>query len=241
MACESGAFTGRDVVVFYAIACPENKPSPMDYGRLGMMRGKSSATEWETVDATGDMSPQNTQESLVSYKNVTFSGDGVSRKESLYGQKELKRHVNNPETTSGQPYVWFKIVSPTDITEGCFLVTSWSDEYPHDDVATWSIEANSAGGVDIRDIPEEIVITKQPVDQTLTVGQTLTLSVEAKSTDGSALTYQWKKGNSNVSGGTAATFTKQATVVGDAGEYACVITSTSAGSVTSSQATVTIS
>lgn len=100
MACESGAFTGRDVVVFYAIACPENKPSPMDYGRLGMMRGKSSATEWETVDATGDMSPQNTQESLVSYKNVTFSGDGVSRKESLYGQKELKRHVNNLE-----PYI----------------------------------------------------------------------------------------------------------------------------------------
>ncbi|HGN1708005.1 immunoglobulin domain-containing protein [Providencia manganoxydans] len=239
--CESGAFTGRDVVVYYAIACPENKPSPSDYKRLGMMRGKSTSSEWETVDATADQSPQNTQESLVTYKNVTFSGDGVSRKEAIYGQRELKRHQYNPVETSGQPYVWFKIVSPIDITEGCFLVPTWSDESPHDDVATWSLEANSAGGVDIRDIPEEIVITKQPVDQTLTVGQTLTLSVEAKSTDGSALTYQWKKGNSNVSGGTAATFTKQATVAGDAGEYTCVITSTSAGSVTSSQATVTIS
>ena len=32
--------------------------------------------------------------------------------------------------------VWFKIISPNDITEGPFMVTSWGDEAPHDDVAT---------------------------------------------------------------------------------------------------------
>jgi hypothetical protein len=53
MACESGAFTGRDVVVYYAIGCPEVQPTPA-LPRLGMMRGKTTGVEWETADATGD-------------------------------------------------------------------------------------------------------------------------------------------------------------------------------------------
>lgn len=153
MACESGAFTGRDVVVYYAIGCPEAKPAADSYKRLGMMRGKTVSAEWDTADATGDMSPAFTQENLVTYKNVSFSGDGVTRKEDVFAQNALKRHVYNPPAeTSNQPYVWLKIISPNDITEGPFMVTSWSDEAPHDDVATWSIEGSSAGSVDVRDV-----------------------------------------------------------------------------------------
>ncbi|HCD1474545.1 TPA: hypothetical protein NBH37_005048 [Enterobacter hormaechei] len=163
MACEAGAFTGRDVVVYYAIGCPESQPANGDYKRLGMMRGKTVSAEWDTADATADMSAAYTQENLVTYKNISFSGDGVTRKEDVYAQNALKRHVYNPPAeTSNQPYVWLKIISPNDITEGPFMVTSWEDEAPHDDVATWSIEASSAGQVDVRDVGAVIAITTQP-------------------------------------------------------------------------------
>ncbi|EPJ4168857.1 phage tail tube protein [Citrobacter freundii] len=239
--CESGAFTGRDVAVFYAIACPDAQPAAGDYKRLGMMRGKTTGVEWETADATGDQSSAFTQENVVTYKNVSFSGDGVSRKEQIYGQKEIKRHVYNPSSdTSNQPYVWLKIVSPIDITEGPFLVSSWQDEDPHDDVATWSIEASSAGNVDVRDVGAVITITTQPQNRTLTVGDALNLSVAANVSDGSTLTYQWKKGGTDISGATDATYTKASVVTGDAGSYSCQVTSSTAGSVTSSPATVTV-
>lgn len=38
MACEAGAFTGRDVVVYYAIGCPESQPANGDYKRLEIGR-----------------------------------------------------------------------------------------------------------------------------------------------------------------------------------------------------------
>lgn len=152
--CEKGSFLGRDVAVFYAIACPKAKPADDDYKALGMVRGKSLSVEWETADATADKSADYTKESLVTYKSVAFSGDGVSRTEEIHNQKALKRHVINPgETTGAQPYVWLKLVSPLDVTEGPFLCTSFKEEDPHDDVSTWSIECESAGKVTVGDVP----------------------------------------------------------------------------------------
>ena len=241
MACEAGAFTGRDVVVYYAISCPEVQPSNGDYTRLGMMRGKTTGAEWETADATADMSAAFTQENLVTYKNISFSGDGVTRKEDVYAQNALKRHVYNPPSeTSNQPYVWLKIISPNDITEGPFMVTSWQDEAPHDDVATWSIEASSAGSVDVRDVGAVITITGQPQNRTLTVGDALNLSVSATVSDSSALAYQWKHDGEDISGATSPTYTKASVTEDDAGAYTCQITSTTAGSLTSSAATVIV-
>lgn len=150
--CQKGAFLGRDVAVFFAIACPNAKPSSKDYKALGMMRGKTLSVEWETADATADKSADYTKESMVTYKSVSFSGDGVSRAEAIHNKKELKRHIINPgETTGAQPYVWLKIVSPVDVTEGPFLCTSFEEENPNDDVSTWSIECESAGQVTVTD------------------------------------------------------------------------------------------
>ncbi|HBC5385606.1 TPA: immunoglobulin domain-containing protein [Citrobacter koseri] len=239
--CEAGAFTGRDVVVYYAISCPEVQPSNGDYARLGMMRGKTTGAEWETADATADMSAAFTQENLVTYKNISFSGDGVTRKEDVYAQNALKRHVYNPPAeTSNQPYVWLKIISPNDITEGPFMVTSWQDEAPHDDVATWSIEASSAGSVDVRDVGAVITITAQPQNRTLTVGDALNLSVSATVSDSSALAFQWKHDGEDISGATSSTYTKASVTEDDAGAYTCQITSTTAGSLTSGAATVIV-
>ena len=148
--CEKGTFAGRDVAVFFAIACPNAKPEAGAYKALGMMRGKTLSVEWETADKSADY----TKESMVTYKSVSFSGDGVSRTEEIHNQKALKRHVITPgETTGSQPYVWLKIVSPVDVTEGPFLCTSFKEEDPHDDVSTWSIECESAGKVTVGDVP----------------------------------------------------------------------------------------
>lgn len=80
------------------------------------------------------------------------------------------------------------------------------------------------------------VITTQPTNQTVNEGGTLTLSVVATGATG----YQWKKGASNVSGATSATYTKSNVVPADAGSYTCVVTGEGGATVTSNAATVTV-
>ena len=53
------------------------------------------------------------------------------------------------------------------------------------------------------------------------------------------LTYQWKLGGANVSGGTSATLNLTGVTTGQAGSYTCTV-GNSAGSVTSSAATLTV-
>jgi len=91
---------------------------------------------------------------------------------------------------------------------------------------------SSAAAVTVNGPPS---ITGQPQGTTVFAGQSLSLSVTAS---GEGLSYQWKKGGANITGATSATFTKTATV-GDAGDYAVVV-SNDAGSVTSSAASVVV-
>lgn len=240
--CESGAFTGRDVMVYYFIGCPNEKPTTDQYKRLGMLRGKTTSVEWDTADATGDMSPEFTKENLTTYKSVSFSGDGVSRKEQVYNQAELKAHVFSPGgATNNQPFVWLKIISPIDITEGPFLMPKWESQDPYDDVSTWSTEASSAGAVTVKPITGTITITKQPDDKTVVEGSPLTLSVIATSSDGSALAYQWRKDGVDIAGENAATYTKAVAAETDEGAYSVQIASSTAGAITSVSATVIVS
>lgn len=237
-----GAFAGRQTIVYFAIGCPDAQPTSTEYKRLGMMRSKTISMEWETADATADMSADFTTEQLTTYKSVSFSGDGITRREDMYNQNELKRHVYNPgPETDSQPYVWLKIISPNDITEGPFTVSSWSDENPHDDVATWSIEAASAGGVAVRDVGAVVQITVQNPD-TLNVvaGQSIVLSVSAIVSDDSTIKYQWYKGDNAISTATAARFEKTNSVVADSGAYHCEVSTATAPAVVSNTTTVTV-
>jgi hypothetical protein len=81
-------------------------------------------------------------------------------------------------------------------------------------------------------------ITAQPANQTVTVGQTATFSVTATGT--APLSYQWQKNNGDISGATAASYTTPATVSGDNGAKFDVIVSNTAGSQTSTMATLTV-
>jgi hypothetical protein len=80
-------------------------------------------------------------------------------------------------------------------------------------------------------------ITTQPLGQTVNPGANVTFSVAA--TGSQPLTYQWRFNSANISGATAATYTRSNVQAADAGNYSVVITN-AAGSVTSANALLTI-
>ena len=81
-------------------------------------------------------------------------------------------------------------------------------------------------------------ITKEPANQTVTVGQTATFSVTATGT--SPLTYQWKKNGTIISGVTTAIYTTPATTVSDNNAQFTVTVGNSVNSVVSTAATLTV-
>src|SRR5207245_2676108 len=80
-------------------------------------------------------------------------------------------------------------------------------------------------------------ITTQPASQTVTAGQTVTFSVVANGT--APLTYQWQKNGANINGATAASYTTPATTTPDSGSAFEVVVTNTAGTATSSAATLT--
>ena len=81
-------------------------------------------------------------------------------------------------------------------------------------------------------------ITTQPADKTVTEGQTAKFTVTATGT--APLTYQWKKNGVNISGATNASYTTPPTTEADNGALFAVVVSNVAGSVTSNNATLTV-
>ncbi len=86
--------------------------------------------------------------------------------------------------------------------------------------------------------PSAPKIITQPANETVTVGQAATFTVVASGTP--APTYQWQKNGANIGGATAASYVTPATVAGDSGSTFDVIVSNTAGSLTSSTATLTV-
>lgn len=80
-------------------------------------------------------------------------------------------------------------------------------------------------------------ITTQPVSLSVTQGAAATFSVVATGT--ATLSYQWRKDGTAISGATSASYAINSTATTDAGSYDVVVSNT-AGSVTSSAATLTV-
>jgi hypothetical protein len=78
----------------------------------------------------------------------------------------------------------------------------------------------------------------QPASTAVSLGQTATFTVSAAGT--SPLGYQWRKNMASVSGATSPSYTTPATVGGDNGAQFDVVVSNSAGSITSTAATLTV-
>ena len=80
-------------------------------------------------------------------------------------------------------------------------------------------------------------ISTQPVNQTVTAGQTATFAVVAT---GAPLSYQWQKNGSDIAGAIGPSYTTPATTTADNNTTFDVIVSNAMGSVTSNLATLTI-
>ena len=81
-------------------------------------------------------------------------------------------------------------------------------------------------------------ITVQPMSQSVVVGQTATFSVSASGT--APLTYQWRKNGAPISAATSSSYTTPAESSSDNGAQFSVVVSNSAGNVSSSVATLTV-
>ena len=81
-------------------------------------------------------------------------------------------------------------------------------------------------------------ITTQPANQTVTAGQTATFSVVASGT--LPLSYQWLQANTAINGATSSSYTTPPTTMANSGAQFSVKVSNSAGSITSSAATLTV-
>ncbi len=107
------------------------------------------------------------------------------------------------------------------------------------------IVTNSAGSatsasatLTVTSAPVGPSISTQPVNQTVTVGQTATFSVVAAGT--APLTYQWQKNNVNIPNATSASYTTPPTVIGDSGAAFRVIVTNPVTSIMSNPATLTV-
>jgi Immunoglobulin domain/Secretion system C-terminal sorting domain/Immunoglobulin I-set domain len=115
------------------------------------------------------------------------------------------------------------------------------------DAATYTVDVIGCTGTvvssnSVLTVPSGAAITVQPTaTQTLCVGTPASITVTAT---GTGLTYQWKKGGSNVtnggtiSGATTATLTISSLVAGDAANYTVDVTATGCGSPLSSSTSV---
>lgn len=81
-------------------------------------------------------------------------------------------------------------------------------------------------------------ITTQPASTSVTEGSSATFTVAATGT--APLTYQWQRNGTAISGATSAGYTLSTTAVSDSKSVFTAVVSNSAGSVTSSAATLTV-
>src|SRR5438046_1643864 len=97
---------------------------------------------------------------------------------------------------------------------------------------------SAAATLTVSAAPVAPTITMQPANQAVTAGQTATFAVVAGGT--APLSYQWQKNWANITGATAASYTTPATTTADSGSTFAVVVTNTAGTVTSSTATLTV-
>ncbi len=99
-----------------------------------------------------------------------------------------------------------------------------------------SIESSAAALIVGQTVSPPAIVS-QPESKTVNAGAAVTFSVVA--TGDAPLSYQWRKDNNAIAGATGSTYTIPALTAADSGTYSVVV-SNSAGTVTSSGATLTV-
>src|SRR5216684_1668246 len=130
----------------------------------------------------------------------------------------------------------------TGLVSGSYTITPSNTGYtftPASQNATVSTGNVTGVNFTANAAPVAPTITTQPASQAVTAGQNASFSVAATGT--APLSYQWNKNGTAISGATSSSYTTPATTSSDNGAQFTVMISNTAGSVTSSAGTLTVS
>lgn len=173
--CASSKFVGKSVLAEFALACGDVDPLTLTWLPLGAARNKSLTMSADTVDATADDSVGSFRDTLITYKTFEASIDGVTKRDD--GTTSNQQLLFNHFVTDPQPYVWIRLTGPINTVIGFCVLTEFSQEFPYDDIATYSITASATsrpGGlpsVIVEDTPIAIVsVTTTPATATVAIG-----------------------------------------------------------------------
>lgn len=178
--CASSKFVGKSVLAEFALACGDVDPMTLTWLPLGAARNKSLTMSADTVDATADDSVGSFRDTLITYKTFEVSIDGVTARDdgTTVNQQLLFDHF----VTDPQPYVWLRLTGPINTVIGFCVLTEFSQEFPYDDVATYSMTASATsrpGGlasVIVEDTPIAITsVNVTPATATVAVGNVTNL------------------------------------------------------------------
>jgi uncharacterized protein YjdB len=178
--CASSKFVGKSVLAEFALACGDVDPMTLTWLPLGAARNKSLTMSADTVDATADDSVGGFRDTLITYKTFEVSIDGVTKRDdgTTANQQLLFDHF----VTDPQPYLWLRLTGPINTVIGFSILTEYSQEFPYDDVATYSITASATsrpGGlpsVIVEDTPIAVTaVITTPATATVAVGNVTNL------------------------------------------------------------------
>lgn len=173
--CASDKFVGKSVLAEFALACGDVDPMTLTWMPLGAARNKSLTMSADTVDATADDSVGGFRDTLITYKTFEVSIDGVTKRDD--GTTSNQQLLFNHFVTDPQPYVWIRLTGPINTVIGFCILTEFSQEFPYDDIATYSLTASATsrpGGlasVIVEDTPIAVVsVTTTPATASVAIG-----------------------------------------------------------------------
>lgn len=162
--CASDKFVGKSVLAEFALACGDVDQNTLTWLPLGAARNKSLTMSADTVDATADDSVGGFRDTLITYKTFEVSIDGVTKRDD--GTTSNQQLLFNHFVTDPQPYVWIRLTGPINTVIGFCILTEFSQEFPYDDIATYSLTASATsrpGGL------ASVIVTATPIPVTSVV------------------------------------------------------------------------
>lgn len=178
--CASDKFVGKSVLAEFALACGDVDPLTLTFLPLGAARNKSLTMSADTVDATADDSVGSFRDTLITYKTFEAAVDGVTKRDD--GTTSNQQLLFNHFVTDPQPYVWIRLTGPINTVTGFCVLTEFSQEFPYDDIATYSMTASATsrpGGlasVIVEDTPIAITsVNVTPATASVAIGNVTNL------------------------------------------------------------------
>lgn len=178
-----------------------------------------------TVTLNSPKSTDSFKEPATINLSATATAYGTIKKVDFYNGSTLIIS----DTTSPYSYAW------NNVKAGNYTLTAKAYDDRGLSTTSSSVAITVASSTTTNQAP---AITSQPVNTTVTAGQTATFNVTATGT--APLSYQWKKNGVAISGANSASYTTPVTVIADNGALYSVVVSNSVNSVTSNSATLTV-